>query len=74
MTVYVVIRKLYTFHSTKVDRVSGFFLDEDKAHEVALRMQEEFDASDEKEYYEGGSSFTVDEITQDVNDSDDDTD
>lgn len=35
MTVYVVIRKLYSFHSTEVDRVSGFFLDEDKAHEVA---------------------------------------
>lgn len=74
MTVYVVIRKLYSFNSTKVDRVSGFFLDEDKAHEVALRLQEEFEASDEKEYYEGGSSFIVDEITEDANDSDDDTD
>ena len=74
MTVYVVIRKLYSLNSTEVDRVSGFFLDEDKAHETALRMQEEFDASDEKEYYEGGSSFIVDEITQDVDDSDDDTD
>ena len=68
MTVYVVIRKLYNFNSTKVDRVSGFFLDEDKAHETALRMQEEFDASPEAKEYESGASFIVDEITQDIDD------
>ena len=68
MTVYVVIRKLYSFNSTMVHRVSGFFLDEDKANEVALRMQEEFDTSPEAKEYEGGASFIVDEITQDIND------
>ena len=66
--VYVVIRKLYKYPDIRVERVSGFFIDYERAQITADRMKYAFESVVKRDTYDA-VYFYVDEIEQDTFDT-----
>lgn len=63
--VYVVIRKLYKYPDISVERVSGFFIDCERAQITADMMKYAFESAVKRDTYDA-VYFYVDEIEQDT--------